>query len=315
MNKPKISIVIPLYYAERLWHSLPEELEKLAVANQVYFQTEIVFVDDGSKDKTFALVRELQPRNFTFQAIRLARNFKSYIAILAGIQTATGDYVTFLPQDLQEPSDLVYRLFLEIQQGYDVAWAVRRTRSDRFLDKIFSHLFHRLMHFVWPEWPKTGADMFMISRPVADVLLSMQEKNSHITGQILWSGFRQTRMSYDRQRRKTGKSGWGFWKKVELAISVITQFSYLPIRACTVLGMGLALLGFLYGILITFERLTRQISVEGWSALMVVILLIGGFQLIFLGVIGEYLWRIFDEVRKRPVYIVMEKFDSGERGE
>ncbi|MGK7924653.1 MAG: glycosyltransferase family 2 protein, partial [Spirulina sp.] len=293
--------------------TLPEELEQLALANQNHFATEIVFVDDGSKDKTFALVRELTPQYFTFKAIRLARNFKSYIAILAGIQNATGDYVTFLPQDLQEPPDLVYRLFLEIRQGYDVAWAVRRTRADRFFDKVSSHLFHRLMHFVWPEWPKTGADMFMISRPVADVLLSMQEKNSHITGQILWSGFRQTRIRYDRQRRKTGKSGWSFWKKVELAISVITQFSYLPIRACTVLGMGLAFLGFLYGILIAIERLTRQISVEGWSALMVVILLIGGFQLIFLGVIGEYLWRIFDEVRKRPVYIVMEKIDSDSR--
>lgn len=313
MCKPKISIIIPLYYAERLWHNLSEELEKIALVNQENFHTEIVFVDDGSKDKTFDLVRKLKPNNFTFQAIRLARNFKSYIAILAGIQNATGDYVTFLPQDLQEPPDLVYQLFLEIQQGYDVAWAVRRTRADRFLDRISSHLFHRLMHSFWSEWPKTGADMFMISRPVTDVLLSMQEKNSHITGQILWSGFRQTRISYDRQRRKTGKSGWNFWKKVELAISVITQFSYLPIRACTVLGIGLAFLGFLYGILIAIERLTLKIHVEGWSALMVVILLIGGFQLIFLGVIGEYLWRIFDEVRKRPVYIVMEKFDSDSR--
>ncbi|MEA5469894.1 glycosyltransferase, partial [Spirulina sp. 06S082] len=184
MNKSKISIVIPLYYAEHLWDILPEELEKLALANQDYFDTEIIFVDDGSKDKTFDLVRSLKPKNFIFKAIRLARNFKSYIAILAGIQNATGDYITFLPQDLQEPPDLVHRLFLEIQQGYDVAWAVRRTLADRLFDRISSHLFHRLRNYFWSEWPKTGADMFMISRPVADVLLSMQEKNSHITGQI-----------------------------------------------------------------------------------------------------------------------------------
>ena len=302
-----VSIVIPLYYAEKILPSLVKDLENLAVIHQEKFTTEIIFVDDGSQDNTFEIVRSIKPENFTLRAVRLARNFKSYIAILAGIGHSTGDYITFLPQDLQEPPDLVEQLFAKIQEDFDVAWAVRRTRSDAFLDQLFSQLFHKLMHWLWQDWPETGADMFMITRPVANVLLSMQEKNSHITGQILWSGFRQTRIFYDRQQRKIGKSGWKFWKKVELAVSVITQFSYLPIRACTSLGILLAILGFGYGILIIITRLQFKIPVQGWSALMVVILLIGGFQLIFLGVIGEYLWRTFDEVRKRPVYIVREK--------
>ncbi|NJL00784.1 MAG: glycosyltransferase family 2 protein [Spirulinaceae cyanobacterium SM2_1_0] len=307
--QPTLSIVVPLYYAESLLATLVAELDRLTLEYQAAFQTEIVFVDDGSKDLTFEKIRTLEPQYFTYQAIRLARNFKSYVAILAGIQHARGDYITFLPQDLQEPPELVWQLWQALQPGFDVAWAVRRSRGDRWLDRIFSHLFHRLMHAIWSEWPATGADMFMISRPVANVLLSMQEKNSHITGQILWSGFRQTRIFYDRQRRRQGKSGWSFWKKVELAVSVIAQFSYLPIRACTVLGLVLALLGFIYGIIVLIGRLTLQILVPGWTALMVVTLLIGGFQLIFLGTIGEYLWRIFDEVRKRPVYIVMEKIE------
>lgn len=302
-----VSIVIPLYYAETIIPALVKDLEKLAVIHQEKFATEIIFVDDGSQDNTFEIVRSIKPENFTLRAVRLARNFKSYIAILAGIGHSTGDYITFLPQDLQEPPDLVEQLFAKIQEDFDVAWAVRRTRSDAFFDQLFSQLFHKLMHWLWQDWPETGADMFMITRPVANVLLSMQEKNSHITGQILWSGFRQTRIFYDRQQRKIGKSGWKFWKKVELAVSVITQFSYLPIRACTSLGILLAILGFGYGILIIISRLQFKIPVQGWSALMVVILLIGGFQLIFLGVIGEYLWRTFDEVRKRPVYIVREK--------
>ncbi|NER46960.1 MAG: glycosyltransferase family 2 protein [Symploca sp. SIO1A3] len=305
--KSTVSIIIPLYYAENLLLTLAKDLENLAAINQDKFATEIVFVDDGSQDQTFEVVRNLQPENFTLRAVRLARNFKSYIAILAGIGDATGDYITFLPQDLQEPPDLVEQLFAQVQTGFDVAWAVRQTRSDQFLDRLFSQLFHKLMHWLWQDWPETGADMFMITRPVADVLLSMQEKNSHITGQILWSGFQQTRIFYHRQQRQVGKSGWKFWKKVELAVSVITQFSYLPIRACTSLGILLALLGFGYGILIIISRLQFKIPVQGWSALMVVIILIGGFQLIFLGVIGEYLWRTFDEVRKRPVYIVREK--------
>ncbi|NEP14712.1 MAG: glycosyltransferase family 2 protein [Symploca sp. SIO2C1] len=302
-----ISIVIPLYYAENILLTLVKELENLAVINQEKFSIEIIFVDDGSQDNTFEVVRSIKTEKFTLKAVRLARNFKSYIAILAGIEHSTGDYITFLPQDLQEPPDLVERLLAKIEAGSDVAWAVRRTRSDSFFDQLFSQLFHKLMHWLWQDWPETGADMFMITRQVANVLLSMQEKNSHITGQILWSGFRQTRIFYDRQQRKVGKSGWKFWKKVELAVSVITQFSYLPIRACTSLGILLAIVGFLYGILIIITRLQFKIPVQGWSALMVVILLIGGFQLIFLGVIGEYLWRTFDEVRKRPVYIVREK--------
>lgn len=307
---PKVSIIIPLYYAEKLLPSLIKSLEEITFSNKEYFSIEVVFVDDGSKDRTFEDVRKIHPDNFTFKAIRLSRNFKSYIAILAGINEATGDLITFLPQDLQEPPELVEQLFAQIQQGYDVAWAVRRTRSDAWLDKMFSHLFHRVMHWLWSDWPSTGADMFMITRGVANVLLSMQEKNSHISGQILWSGFRQTRMFYDRRKRKIGKSGWSFWKKIELAVSVITQFSYFPIRACTGMGIILAFAGFLYGISIIVNRLTFQISVEGWAATMVVILVIGGFQLIFLGVIGEYLWRTFDEVRKRPVYIVMEKIEG-----
>jgi len=305
--KPTVSIIVPLYYAEALLARLLAELEQLALKYAAEFQTEIVFVDDGSKDRTFEGLRELQPQHFTYQAIRLARNFKSYVAILAGIQHARGDYLTFLPQDLQEPPELVWQLWQELQQGFDVVWAVRRSRGDRWFDRLTSNAFHRLMHAIWSEWPPTGADMFMIARPVANVLLSMQEKNSHITGQILWSGFRQTRIFYDRQRRQVGKSGWSFWKKVELAVSVIAQFSYLPIRACTVLGILLAILGFIYGIVVLVGRLTLQIVVPGWTALMIVMLLIGGFQLIFLGAIGEYLWRIFDEVRQRPIYIVMDK--------
>ena len=307
--KPTISIVIPLYYAENILSALTENLAALAGKNQDIFNTEIVFVDDGSQDKTFALLHQLQPQYFKFKAVRLARNFKSYIAILAGIQCATGDYITCLPQDLQEPPELVNQLWEKIQEEFDVVWAVRRTRSDPFLEQVFSKIFHKLMHRIWPDWPETGADMFMISRPVAQVILSMQEKNSHITGQILWSGFRQTQIFYDRQQRQSGKSGWSFWKKVELAISVITQFSYLPIRLCTALGIFLASVGFIYGIIIAIGKFTLKISAPGWSALMIVVLILGGFQLIFLGVIGEYLWRIFDEVRNRPAYIVREKIE------
>jgi polyisoprenyl-phosphate glycosyltransferase len=305
-----LSIVIPLYRAEKLIEMLVWELEKFSSSVVNIVKIEIVFVDDGSQDKTFDAVKNINTSHFYVKGIRLSKNFKSYIAILAGIRESTGDYITFLPQDLQESPDLVIRLLEEMKQGYDVVWAVRKSRSDPWFSKLLSSCFHKTMHSIWAEWPKTGADMFMINRSVANILLSMQEKNSHITGQILWMGFRQSRIFYDRLSRKVGKSGWSTLNKTKLAIDIITQFSYAPIRLCSAVGLITATLGFFYGIFIFFESLVFGNSVTGWSSIMLVMLLLGGINLIFLGIIGEYLWRTFDEVRNRPAYIVMETLEK-----
>jgi glycosyltransferase involved in cell wall biosynthesis len=304
-NLITLSIIIPLYKAEEFIEKLIWELEKFSLSIEA--KIEVVFVDDGSQDKTFEEVKKVSTPHFDIKGIRLSKNFKSYIAILAGIRECTGDYITFLPQDLQEPPDLVTSLLEEMKNGHDVVWAVRKSRSDPWLSKFLSGCFHEVMHSMWSEWPKTGADMFMINRPVADILISMQEKNSHITGQILWMGFRQSRIFYDRTSRKLGKSGWSTFSKIKLAIDIITQFSYAPIRLCSVVGATTAVLGFLYGVFILVKAVVFGVAVTGWSSLMLVILLLGGIQMIFLGVIGEYLWRTFDEVRNRPAYIVMEK--------
>ncbi|NJL61983.1 MAG: glycosyltransferase family 2 protein [Methylacidiphilales bacterium] len=308
-DKQVLSIVVPLYKGECFLDKLVWELESFALNNQNIISLEIIFVDDGSPDQTFEALKKISPQNFTWKAIRLSRNFKSYIAILAGIQESSGYYITFLPQDLQESPEVTAALLAEIKSGYDVVWAVRGSRSDPWLEKLLSKCFHKLMHQIWSSWPQTGADVFMITKPIADILLNIQEKNSHITGQILWMGFRQTHIFYNRSSRKIGKSGWTTFNKIKLAIDIITQFSYAPIKICSILGVTIATLGFLYGIFILINKLFFGVNVEGWASVMLVILLIGGMQMIFLGVIGEYLWRTFDEVRKRPTYIVMDRIN------
>lgn len=312
IHQKYLSIIIPLYKGEKFIEKLVIELELLASYLKDIVKLEIIFVDDGSPDETFEAVKRISTNYFKFQAIRLSRNFKSYIAILAGINECNGDYITILPQDLQESTDVTVSLLSEIQKGYDVVWAVRRTRSDPLLSMLLSKCFHKLMNLIWSSWPDTGADVFIITKPVAQMLVEMQEKNSHITGQIIWMGFKQTRIYYDRHARKIGKSGWNTFSKFKLAVDIITQFSYAPIHLCTTVGIVTAALGFIYGIIITINKIFFNTTVSGWSSLMLVILLIGGIQLIFLGIIGEYLWRIFDEVRKRPAYIVMEKLNHDE---
>ncbi|MGB3421044.1 MAG: glycosyltransferase [Dolichospermum sp.] len=307
-----LSIIIPLYKGEAFLENLVCELESFAKYVQDIVSIEVIFVDDGSPDKTFECLRKISSSVFKWKAIRLSRNFKSYIAILAGIKESSGDYITVLPQDLQESCQVTDQMLVEIQKGYDVVWAIRNSRYDPWLDTLLSTLFHKLMHWFWSNWPETGADVFMITKQVASILLDMQEKNSHITGQIIWMGFRQSYLSYNRLPRKIGKSGWSTFSKIKLAIDIITQFSYVPIRLCSFLGFSIGILGFLYGIFILINKFILGISVTGWSSLMLIILLIGGIQLIFLGIIGEYLWRAFDEVRKRPAYIVMERINNDE---
>ncbi|MEH2361248.1 glycosyltransferase [Nostoc sp.] len=307
-----LSVIIPLYMGEEFIEKLVLELELLASYLKDILSLEVIFVDDGSPDETFEVVKRISTNHFKFQGVRLSRNFKSYIAILAGVNECTGDYITILPQDLQESTDVTVALLTEIKKGYDVVWAVRRSRSDPWLNMFLSKCFHKLMNLMWSSWPNTGADVFMITKPVAHILEGMQEKNSHITGQILWMGFKQTRIYYDRHSRKIGKSGWKTFSKLKLAVDIITQFSYVPIRLCTIFGILIAILAFMYTILIVFNKIFFNIVVSGWSSLMLVILLLGGMQLIFLGIIGEYLWRAFDEVRKRPAYIVIEKINHNE---
>jgi len=299
-----ISVVVPVY-----WNAgtLPALLERLrAVGNELPEQLELLFVDDGSGDESFALLRAAAEQDPRVRVLRLSRNFGSNAAILAGLTYASGDAVAVLAADLQDPPELIPELATAWREGAEVVVAARRSRDDplpsRLLAGVFNRLFKRL---VFRDFPPGGFDFLLVSRRVARVLVEMGERNSYIFGQVFWVGFERRVVEYDRNARGEGSSRWTLAKKAKYFVDAFTAFSYVPIRAASLLGFVLALAGFVYAAVLIVLRLTGAISnAPGFAALAVLILVAAGVQLIVTGMIGEYLWRVLEESRNRPPFIV-----------
>lgn len=303
----KLSIVIPIYFNE---NNLQPFYTKL---NEVFIKLkevdyEIVFVDDGSMDNSYAKMQELRKIDSNIKLIKLAKNFGSHVAILAGLTYCTGDCATVISADLQDPPFIILEMIEKYQMGREVILAVREDREESAIQKFCSNTYYRLMRrYALSNMPLGGFDCFLIDRKVIDVLVRMQEKNSSIMGQILWSGFSVDKIYYIRKEREIGKSRWTLSKKIKLFIDSFMAFSYVPIRMMTFLGILFSCISFIYAIIVFINKLKYGVIIEGWTSLMIIILLVSGIQLIFLGIIGEYLWRTMDESRKRPIFIVDKK--------
>ena len=299
-----ISVVVPVYYNAE---SLPLLMERLAsVAAAIpEDEFEFVFVDDGSGDDSFNVLQHLAKEDTRVRVIRLSRNFGSNAAILAGLTYARGDGVVVISADLQDPPELIPQLVAPWREGNQVVLAARRKRSDPFVSRAlataFNHLFRR---FVFRDFPPDGFDFMLLDRRVVDVLVALREKNSYILGQTMWVGFKRQVVYYDRLERSHGRSRWTTAKKIKYFIDAFTAFSYLPLRVASFLGILLAGLGFLYALFIIGLRLATGIQVAGWASLTVVVLVTSGVQLVLVGILGEYLWRVLDETRQRPPFIV-----------
>jgi len=301
---PKISIVIPVYFNELNLPSLMERL--LALSKNSEFEFEYIFVDDGSKDKSFPLLQEIASKDDRVKLIKLSRNFGSFVASLAGIRNATGDCLTVISADLQDPPELILEMAKEWQSNGKVILAVRKDRKDSIFVKLTSSFFYWFMKkFVLSDMPLGGFDFFLIDKKVAQIVSQMQEKNTSLIGLILWLGFDRRIIYYTREKRDQGKSMWTFRKRFNYFIDSVTAFSYLPLRLASILGIIISSGGFLY-IGYIFTMYSQMNPPPGWAALMVVVLFVSGIQLIILGVIGEYLWRNFEETRKRPTYVIDE---------
>jgi len=299
-----VSIVVPVFQNAE---SLPQLMERLAsVADAQGGELfEFVFVDDGSSDQSFDILQRFAKQDERVQAIRLSRNFGSNAAILAGLTYARGDCVVLIAADLQDPPELIPQLVTLWRQGNHLVLAARRRRSDPLVTRLFAQAFNRLFRrFVFPDYPKDGFDFALLDRRVADILIELQEKNSHIFGQVMWVGFKRQVIYYDRRERTHGRSGWTTAKKIKYFIDAFTAFSYLPLRVASVMGMTLAALGFIYALIIIVFRLMTDVRVAGWASLTVVVLVTAGSQLLLVGVLGEYVWRVLDESRHRPPFIV-----------
>jgi glycosyltransferase involved in cell wall biosynthesis len=296
-----ISITIPSYNEEENLPVLYERLKHVAEALEHTF--EFIFVDDGSSDGSFQLLEDLARKDSRVKVIKFSRNFGSHAACLAGLAKATGDACTFLSADLQDPPEMIATLISEWAKGYEVVFGIREwgKESSRLFQKIY---YKAVRRFALRNMPETGTDVFLIDRKVVDTVVSIREKNTSIFGLILWSGFKQTIVQYRKGMRQKGISKWTLGKKIKLFIDTFVSFSYIPLRLISVVGIMLAFMGFLYAFFIVFNRLFFSVPVEGWASLMVVLLVVSGTQLVFLGVLGEYLWRNFDETRKRPAFII-----------
>lgn len=307
-----ISIVIPVYYNERSLELLAQRLDELSKTIPQH-DFEFIYVDDGSGDQSYAVMTKIAAQDPRIRLVKLIRNFGSNIAILAGLSHARGDCAGFIAADLQDPPEALCEMIHAWECGKQVVFAIRKDRyGDPFFTRITANIFNWLFdRLVFHGISTNGIGFFLIDRQVVDLVIQCQERNSHLIGLILWTGFPYATVDYERAERKHGKSRWTLTRKVKYFIDTFAAFSYLPLRLASIFGFAFSGLGGLYAILVIFLRLLGLMPiVQGWTALIVVLLVVSGVQLMILGIIGEYLWRNFDATRKRPLYIV-EKVHEG----
>ncbi|MGL5440028.1 MAG: glycosyltransferase family 2 protein [Filifactoraceae bacterium] len=303
----KLSIIIPVYFNELNLLPLYEKLKEVVLDN-ISIDYELIFVDDGSGDDSFKVLKEIKNNNPKVKLLKLSRNFGSHTAIFAGMNYASGSVVCMVTADLQDPPEIILDMLKKYKEGSKLIMAVRADRNEGIVQKTISNLYYKLMRtFALKNMPEGGFDCFMCDRKIVDVICKMEEKNSSLMGQLLWCGFDIDKIYYVRQAREIGKSRWTLSKKIKLFIDSFMAFSYTPIRAISALGIIISLLGFIYGIFVIANKFMHNIPIAGWASMMVVFLFVSGIQMLMLGILGEFLWRSFDETRKRPVYIVDEE--------
>jgi len=302
----KISIITPCYFNEK---NIPVTVTAF-LENEKKFpagtQFEYVLVDDGSKDNTVQeLLKFKEKHPDKFKVIKLAGNVGSYNAILAGMKYATGDCNVILTADLQDPPELVPKMFDYWTKGIKFVIANRNDREDHWMHNIFSNTYHYLIKkFALPNIPNGGFDFCLFDKQMRDEVVAMDEKNTNTIYLLSWLNYDFVSIPYTRKKRAIGKSRWTLKKKLKLFIDSFVAFSFFPIRMISVMGFLLGLVALAYGGFILFEKYFGNIAVTGWTTIMVVVLFVSAFQMIALGVIGEYVWRALDASRKRPNYVV-----------
>ena len=303
-DRPVLSLVVPCYNEAAglasFWARASDALDTLGVP------AEAVFVDDGSRDPTFSVLTALAARDARVRVVALSRNFGKEVALAAGLDHAAGDAIVPIDADLQHPPELLHELVARWREGYDVVIALRRDRAtDSAARRLASDLFHRLFARVSAvPVPRGAGDFRLMARPVVDALKSMPERTRYMKGMYAWVGFRTATVDYDVAERAAGESRFGLVKLWRLALDGIVSFSALPLRMSSFLGALFALVALGYGAWLVARTLVHGVDVPGYASLMVVVLFLGGVQLLSLGVIGEYLGRVYDEVKARPLYVV-----------
>ena len=301
-----ISIVVPVFNEEAV---LPEFHRRLGqVLDSLSFDFEILYVNDGSADDSLSLLNRLREQDARVAILDLSRNFGKEIAMTAGLHRAQGEAVIVIDADLQDPPELIPRLIEEWQKGFDVVYARRaRREGESAFKKMTAHLFYRLMRTIGQiKIPEDTGDYRLLSRRAVNALNTLGEQHRFMKGLFTWIGYRQKAVIYERDPRHAGESKWNYWKLWNFAIEGITSYSSAPLKLASYLGLLTALGAFAYGIFIIIRTLLYGDPVQGYPSMIVIILFLGGVQLMSIGVLGEYVGRIFTETKRRPLYFVNE---------
>lgn len=317
-----ISIVTPVFNEEAGIVAFYERL-KAVLRDLPDFEPEIIFVDDGSVDESWNLLTDLSEDDPCVGLLRFSRNFGHQLAITAGIEHARGEVVVVIDADLQDPPEVILELVEKWREGYDVVYAVRNARSgETRMKRWTAGLFYRLMSALSAtEIPRDVGDFRLMSRRVVDGLKQMGERARFVRGMVSWLGFRQIGVTYQRDPRHAGRTKYTYRRMWRFAFDGITSFSTVPLKFVSWLGYGTSVAAFIYGLSVFIQKL-MGLTVQGWATIMVALLFIGGVQLICLGILGEYIGRIFDEGKRRPLYVLeqtvppaaLRESGSAERG-
>ena len=301
--RPLLSVVVPVYNEESV---LPETFKRLkTVLDAMQINYEVILVNDGSKDKTAEIATEICNANPSWKFLNFSRNFGHQIAITAGMDYSSGEAIVVIDADLQDPPELIPQMMLKWHEGFDVVYAKRVKREgETFFKKFSAKMFYKLMRFMTDfDLPTDVGDYRLIDSKVKEALKLVNERNRYIRGIISWLGFKQTAVEFNREKRFAGETKYPLKKMIKFAFDGITSFSYKPLKIATYIGVFVSFVSFVFIIIVVIMALLQK-TVTGWASTLAVSLFFNGVVLIMLGIIGEYIGRIFDEVKARPLYIV-----------
>lgn len=311
-ERPVLSVVLPVFNEEETLPELYRQLTPALEALGVSF--EVVLVNDGSRDGSLALLKEIHGRDPRYKYVSLSRNFGHQIAISAGTDYTRGEAVVVMDADLQDSPAVIGDMMDRWREGYDVVYAVRETRQDSLFKRLTAAAFYRVLQRVTNiNIPVDVGDFRLMSRRAVDSLKSIKERHRFVRGLVSWIGYRQIGVPFQRGARYAGETKYPLRKMLKFAFDGLTSFSFKPLQLATYFGFFVSSFSFLFAIYVIWLRVFTERTVQGWTSLMVAVLFLGGIQLISLGVIGEYIGRIYDEVKQRPLYLVEEAdgFDAG----
>jgi dolichol-phosphate mannosyltransferase len=306
----KISIIIPVYFNEDNLRPLYEDMID-KILNHSEYEWEIVMVNDGSKDNSYDVMKKLASDDERIKIFSLSRNFGSHAAILCGLNKCTGDCAIVKAADMQEPTELILEMVKSWEIGNNVVLAVRDGRDESKGQTFFANSYYKLVQkTALPQMPDQGFDVYLVDRKVINVLDSLDEKNSALTGQILWSGFRTGKVYYRRLAREIGTSRWTLKKKIGLVKDTLFSFTSLPITMVLGVGAGSIFIALVWALFVFICKIMGIIEVTGWTTLFIFNLFSFGVTMMTLGILGEYLWRTFDASRNRPPYIIEDEYEK-----